>query len=70
MQSTSDLSLKGYLTLAEAIKVSKRSASTLRRAIASKRLSVCRPSGPHGMIFVRSQDLTQYMEGNRRVAIN
>jgi excisionase family DNA binding protein len=60
---------KAYLSIYEAAAIARLSAVTLRRAIKSKRLAVCKPNGKFGKILIRPADLVQYVEGSRRIAV-
>jgi excisionase family DNA binding protein len=61
---------KAYLSIYEAATIVQLSVVTLRRAIKARRLAVCKPNGKFGKILIRPQDLTQYVEGNRHMAIS
>jgi excisionase family DNA binding protein len=60
---------KAFLTLDEAAAIARFSKVTLRRAIAAKRLSACKPNGKFGKTLVRIQDLSRYLQGSRLLAV-
>lgn len=69
MGTTTNSFGKAFLTLGEAAEIARCAKVTLRRAIAVKRLSACKPNGEYGRTLIRAQDLTRYLEGSRLVAI-
>ena len=52
-----------YITLAQAIKFTRLSYSSLRSAIRSGRLKATKPMG--GKIFISKPDLDAFMEGGK-----
>jgi Helix-turn-helix domain len=60
---------KAYLSIYEAASIARLSTVTLRRAIAGRRLAACKPNGKYGKVLIRPVDLTNYIEGTRRITI-
>jgi hypothetical protein len=60
---------KAVLTIPEVADFCRCSEATVRRAIAARRLAVCKPNGKHGRSLVRTIDMMSWLERSRIAAI-
>lgn len=60
---------KAYLTVNEAADIARCHPATIRRAIAARRLAVCKPNGKYGRSLIKTADLMAWLERSRIAAV-
>jgi hypothetical protein len=60
---------KAYVTINEAADFARCHPATIRRAIAARRLAVCKPNGKHGRSLIKTADLWSWLDRSRISAV-